>query len=80
MIRFFPLCHLVQTGSDAHLASYAVGTGGSLPEVKRPGREFDHSHPSTAEVNAWSYTSIPPIRLHGMIIKQQIWLLDVGLI
>jgi hypothetical protein len=34
--------------------------------VKRPGREADHSHPSNAEVkNAWSYTSSPPIRLHG---------------
>jgi hypothetical protein len=28
--------------------------------VKRPGRETDHSPPSTAEVkNAWSYTSAP---------------------
>jgi hypothetical protein len=28
--------------------------------VKRPGREADHSSPSTAEVkNAWSYTSSP---------------------
>jgi hypothetical protein len=28
--------------------------------VKRPGREADHSPPSSAEVkNAWSYTSIP---------------------
>jgi hypothetical protein len=34
--------------------------------VKRPGREADHSLPSSAEVkNAWSYTSTPPIRLHG---------------
>jgi hypothetical protein len=29
--------------------------------VKRPGREADHSSPSSAEVNnAWSYTSTPP--------------------
>jgi hypothetical protein len=29
--------------------------------VKRPGREADHSTPSSAEVkNAWSYTSTPP--------------------
>jgi hypothetical protein len=35
--------------------------------VKRPGREADHSPPSRAEVkNAWSYTSTPPIRLHGV--------------
>jgi hypothetical protein len=29
--------------------------------VKRPGREADHSPPSSAEVkNAWNYTSTPP--------------------
>jgi hypothetical protein len=27
--------------------------------VKRPGREADHSPPSSAEVNVWSYTSTP---------------------
>jgi hypothetical protein len=38
--------------------------------VKRAGREADHSHPSSAEVkNAWSYTSIPPIRLHGVVLS-----------
>jgi hypothetical protein len=41
------------------------------PGVKRPGREGDHSFPSSAEVkNAWSYTSIPPICLHGMVLCQ----------
>jgi hypothetical protein len=37
---------------------------GSLSlEVKRPGREPDHSSPSSAEVtNVWSYTSAPLIR------------------
>jgi hypothetical protein len=34
--------------------------------IKRPGLEADHSPPSSAEVkNAWSYTSTPPVRLHG---------------
>jgi hypothetical protein len=38
--------------------------------VKRPGREADHSSPSSAEVkNAVSYTSTPPIRLHGVVLK-----------
>jgi hypothetical protein len=33
--------------------------------VKRPGREGDHSPPSSTEVkNVWSYTSSPPVRLH----------------
>jgi hypothetical protein len=36
--------------------------------VKRSGREADHSPPFSAEVkNVWSYTSTPPIRLHGVV-------------
>jgi hypothetical protein len=35
-----------------------MGNGGSFPAVKRPGREADHSPPSSAEIkNAWRYTS-----------------------
>jgi hypothetical protein len=38
--------------------------------VKRPGREADHSPLSSAEVkNAWSYTSTPPISLHGAVLS-----------
>jgi len=41
-----------------HPASYSVGSIDSFPGVKRPGREADHSHPSSTEVkNAWNYTS-----------------------
>jgi hypothetical protein len=41
----------VQTGSGAHTASYPMGTGSSFPEGKaRPGRDADHSPPSSAEV------------------------------
>jgi hypothetical protein len=41
----------IQTGSGAHPASYTVGTGGSFPGGKaRPGRDADHSPPSSAEV------------------------------
>jgi hypothetical protein len=36
----------VQTGSGAHPASYPIGTGGK----GRPGRDTDHSPPSSAEV------------------------------
>jgi hypothetical protein len=37
--------------------------------VKRPGREADHSPPSSAEVrNAWSYTSTP-VHLKGMVFS-----------
>jgi len=38
--------------------------------VKRQRREADHSHPSSVQVkNAWSYTSITPIRLHGVVLS-----------
>jgi hypothetical protein len=40
-------------------------------EVKRLGREADHSPPSTAEgKNARSYTSTPPIRFHGVVLSE----------
>jgi hypothetical protein len=35
--------------------------GSSFPEVKRPGREADHSPPTNTDVKkTWIYTSIPP--------------------
>jgi hypothetical protein len=41
----------VQTDSGAHPASCTMGTGGSFPRGKtRPGRDADHSPPSSAEV------------------------------
>jgi hypothetical protein len=41
----------VQTGSGAHTASCPMGTGGPFPGGKaRPGRDADHSPPSSAEV------------------------------
>jgi hypothetical protein len=39
----------VQTGCEAHRASYTMGTG-SFPGVKWPGRCVDHTPPSSAEV------------------------------
>jgi len=39
------------------------------PGVKRPGREVDHSPPSSAEFkDTWSCTSTP-IRLHGVVLS-----------
>jgi hypothetical protein len=32
----------IQTGPEAHPAFYTMGTG-SFPEVKRPGRDVDHT-------------------------------------
>jgi hypothetical protein len=41
----------VQTGSGAHPAPCTMGTGGPFPGGKaRPGRDSDHSTPSSAEV------------------------------
>jgi hypothetical protein len=38
--------------------------------VKEPGREADYSPPASAEVKkAWSYTSTPPICLHGEVLS-----------
>jgi hypothetical protein len=38
----FLLLHVVQTGSGVHPTSFTIGTGGSFPGAKRPGREADH--------------------------------------
>jgi hypothetical protein len=66
----FSLRCRLQNGSGAHPASYLMGTTDSFPGVKRPGREADHSPPSSAEVkNACIYTSTPPIRLHGVVLS-----------
>jgi hypothetical protein len=41
----------VQAGSGAHPASCTMGTGGPFPgSTARPGRDADHSPPSSAEV------------------------------
>jgi hypothetical protein len=46
---FSSLC--VQTGSGAHPASCTMSTGGPFPGGKeRPGRDADHTPPSSAEV------------------------------
>jgi hypothetical protein len=39
----------VQTGLEAHPASYKMGAG-CIPRVKRPGRGVDHPPTSSAEV------------------------------
>jgi hypothetical protein len=57
----FSFLHVVQTGSGVHPTFYPIGTGGSYPDLKRPGCEADHSPPTSAEVKKmWIYTSTPP--------------------
>jgi hypothetical protein len=46
------------------------GYRGPSLEERQPGLEADHSPPPSAEVkNEWSYTSTPPIRLHGLVLN-----------
>jgi hypothetical protein len=58
----------VQTGSRAHPASYPMGTGVLSPWVKR-GRGVTlttHPHLVPRLIMSRSYTSSPPMRLHGV--------------
>jgi hypothetical protein len=51
-------------GSPSPLFNAYVG---SFAGIKRPGRQADHSPPSSAEVkNEWSYTASPPTCFHGV--------------
>jgi hypothetical protein len=64
----FSLHHRIQTCSGAHSA-YPMGSRGSWGQSGR-GREANHSPPSSAEVkNAWSYTSIPQVHLHCVVLS-----------
>jgi hypothetical protein len=63
-LRYLP----AETSSEAHPASYAMGTGGPFPGVKtRPGRDADHSpHLVLRSKLSRSCTSSSlPCRLHG---------------
>jgi hypothetical protein len=63
----------VQTGSGAHPASCTMGTGGAFPGGKaRPGRDADHSPPSSAEVEIELELYLlspqaPPWRVAGLL-------------
>jgi hypothetical protein len=46
--------------------------GALSPEVKRPGREVDHSSPTSAEVKkTWVYTSTPLYIFMGLCLLSQ---------
>jgi hypothetical protein len=54
-VQWYLLLHRVRTGSQPPIQ---WAPGALSLTVKRPEREADHSHPSSAEfTNAWSYTS-----------------------
>jgi hypothetical protein len=53
--------HIIQTGFEAHVASYTMGTRIFPLGVKQPGPEANHSPLTSPEVmEMWIYTSIPP--------------------
>jgi hypothetical protein len=58
-VRDFSLLHSVQTASGVHPASYPKGTWGSIPGIKRKGREADHSPPPSAEVKNEDISPLP---------------------
>jgi hypothetical protein len=69
----FSLHHPVQNGSGAHPASYPLGTRGSFPRGKAVGA---WSWPLTSNLmprskNEWTYTSTPPVCLHGMVLSKK---------
>ena len=56
----------VQAGSEAHPASYKMGTG-SLPRVNRPGRGVDHPlHLAPRLKKEYSYTSTHSLGLRDL--------------
>jgi hypothetical protein len=63
----------VQTGSGAHSASCTMGRVGPFPRGKaQPGRDADHSHPSSAKVmNELEIyllsTQVPPWHAVGLL-------------
>jgi hypothetical protein len=71
----FSLHHRVQNGSGAHPASYPVGTRVSFSggKVRRPGREANHSPPSSAKVKEWAELylhSLNTLSWHGAQLKK----------
>jgi hypothetical protein len=68
----FSLHHCIKNGSMPTQPPIQRVLGALSLAVKRPGCEADHSPPSTAKVkNAWSYTSTPPIHLHGVVLSKE---------
>jgi hypothetical protein len=62
---FFSPKHAHRSGT--YLAFYSILTVPFTWEVNRPGRQVEQSRPSSAKLKyEWSYTSPPPICLHGV--------------
>jgi hypothetical protein len=61
--------HIIQTGSEAHPASYSVGTRGSSN-----GGKADHSPPTSAKIKKMGlYTSTPPRSFMAQCLTVKHW-------
>ena len=64
---YFYLLKNVETGFQAHPASYSLGIRSYVLGVKWPGHAVDHSNSSRAVIkNEWSYTSTFLVYLNGL--------------
>jgi hypothetical protein len=73
MVKTISLLHIVQTGPGAHTTPNLMGTGGSFPRVKKPGREANYTSLTSVEVKKMCvciYIYIySPISLHGVVLN-----------
>jgi hypothetical protein len=66
----FSLHHRLRNGSKAHPPPIQWVSGALSLGLKRPGREADHSPPSTAEVKECVELYLhSPIRPHGVVLS-----------
>jgi hypothetical protein len=62
--------HRVQKGSETHSASYPMGNGSSFPGGKATGTWNWPLTSILCQDEEWvGYTSTPPIRLHGVVLR-----------
>jgi hypothetical protein len=65
----FSLLQIVQTGSEVHPTPIQWVPGALCPGVKRPGREVDHSPPTSARSRKCGSIHPLPIRLHDVVLN-----------
>jgi hypothetical protein len=69
-LRIFLFPHRFWNASGAHPVSYPMGNGALSLGVKLPGRETDHSLPSSAEVKECVELYLhSQIRLHAVVLS-----------
>jgi hypothetical protein len=69
-MKFFHFATMFRSAMGSTQPNIQLLPGALFPEVRRPGREAVHPHPSTAVVkNDRSSTYTPPIRLHDVVFS-----------